>query len=118
MDAQPIPLDQDLSQLEWDGNEVYLDASSNDEVKSILTQALGIMAYWKRELEDQYPKEGFYLLASYSSGDGLFLGKDESPTESITLRFWAWRGSNTVLSLEGFENWKQPSIIESCNPVP
>ena len=68
MDAQPIPLDQDLSQLEWDGNEVYLDASSNDEVKSILTQALGSWLIGKESLKINIPRKAFICLPPIAVG--------------------------------------------------
>ena len=111
----PISGDRDLSQLEWDGNEVYLDAVSDAQVTHILRQAIGIITYWKRELETQYPETPFYILASYDNGDMLFLEDDELPTRSGTLRFWADRGSNTVIYLDDYDDWEQPAILVQCN---
>ena len=117
LDEQPLCSDVDLSQLEWDGNEVYLDARTNTEIASILKQAMGIVAFWKRELETKYPKTPFYIFASYDDGNMLILEDGELPTPSITLRFWAARGNNTVVDLGDFESWEQPAIIEYCNFV-
>ena len=115
MDAQPISADRDLSQLEWGGNEVWLGAQSDEETKSILRQAIGIMAFWKEELEARYPEMPFYILASYDNGDMQIVEEGELPTRNVTMRFWADRGNNTVINLEEFENWKQPAMIEYCN---
>lgn len=59
----------DLSQLEWDGNEVYFGAADEEEVRSILKTAIGILSFWKTELETKYPETPFYLIATYDNGD-------------------------------------------------
>ncbi len=60
----------------------------------------------------RYPDTSFYLFASYSNGDMLILNEGESPTKSITMRFWAHRGENTVIDLSDFDDWDQPAIVE------
>ena len=115
LDKQPLPLDTDLSQLEWDGNEVHLDARSNAEIVNILRQALGIVFFWRRQLETKYPQIPFCIFASYDNGDMLILEEGELPTQSVALRFWADRGSESVMNFENFESWDQPAIIEYCN---
>lgn len=62
MDRKQIKSTQDLSQLEWDGNEIHLDVQTDEGVKSLLTTAVGILLYWKRILEYQYPETRFYVL--------------------------------------------------------
>ena len=65
LDRKQIKSTQDLSQLEWDGNEIHLDAQTDEGVKSLLTTAVGILLYWKRVLEYQYseiPKRSFTFL--------------------------------------------------------
>ena len=71
MDRKQIKSTQDISQLEWDGNEIHLDAQTDEGVKSLLTTTVGILLYWKRVLEYQYPETQFYVFASYDNGDML-----------------------------------------------
>ena len=118
LDRKQIKSTQDLSQLEWDGNEIHLDAQTDEGVKSILTTAVGILLYWKRVLEYQYPETQFYVFASYDNGDMLILDEGELPTCSVTLRFWADRGTDTVINLESFDDWEQPAIVGCCNFAP
>lgn len=114
-DNQPIHSNQDLSQLEWDGNEIYLRAQTEEEVTDILRKAIGILSFWKSELETRYPDTSFYLFASYDNGDMLILDEGESPIKSVTLRFWADRGDNSVINLSYFEHWEQPALLDQCN---
>lgn len=118
MDKSPICSTCDLSQLEWDGNEVYLDAYTDEDVADMLKRAIGILLFWKSELQTRYSDTSFYLFASFDNGDMLVLDEDESPVKSITMRFWADRGENTVLNLSDFDNWDQPAIMEhiKCTP--
>ncbi len=118
LDKHPPCSSIDLSQLEWDGNEVYIEAQTNSEIENILRQAIEIVVFWRNELETKYPETPFYIFASYDNGDILILDEDELPTQSVTLRFWAYRGNNTVTNLEHFESWEQPAIIEYCNFAP
>lgn len=115
LDDHPAHPNQDLSQLEWDGNEVYLDAQTEEAVPDMLRKAIGILAFWKNELETKYPDTPFYLFASYDNGDMQILGEAESPVRSVTLRFWADRGGNPAVDLSAFDEWVQPAMMESCN---
>ena len=118
MDRKQIKSTQDLSQLEWDGNEIHLDAQTVEGVKSLLTTAVGILLYWKRVLEYQYPETQFYVFASYDNGDMRILDEGELPIRSVTLRFWADRGTDTVINLDSFDDWEQPAIVGYCNFAP
>lgn len=115
LDKQPISSDVDLSQLEWDGNEVYLAAQSDTEIANILRQAIGIVTFWRREIKTKYPEIPFYIFASYDNGDMMILDEGEFPAQSVSLRFWADRGGNSVINLEHFDSWEEPAIIEYCN---
>jgi hypothetical protein len=115
LDQNPVKPTQDLSQLEWDGNEVYLDGQTEEEVRAILVKAIGILLYWKKVLEHQYPETQFFVFASYDHGDMLVLEEGELPTRSVTLRFWADRGTDTVINLDSFDDWEQPAIVGYCN---
>ena len=118
LDRKKVQSTQDLSQLEWDGNEIFLNAKTDADIKSILIKAIGIMQYWKRILEQQYPETRFYVFASYDNGDQLILDEGELPTRSVTLRFWADRGTDTVINLDFFNDWEQPAIVGYCNFAP
>ena len=115
MDKQPIPSHQNLSQLEWDGNEIHLEATSPEDVTNILRKAVGIMRFWKEYLEARYPDTPFYLIATFNDGNVQILDADDTPTQSVTLRFWAERGSNDIIALDDFKIWEQPAIIGYCN---
>ena len=115
MDKKQIKSTQDLSQLEWDGNEVCLDAYTDEDVADMLKRAIGILLFWKSELQTRYSDTSFYLFASYDNGDMQVLDEGESPVKSITVRFWADRGENTVINLADFDNWDQPAIMEYIN---
>lgn len=112
MDEYPICADEDLSQLEWDGNEVCLDAYTDEDVADMLKRAIGILLFWKSELQARYSDTSFYLFASYDNGDMLVLDEGESPAKFITMRFWADRENNTVINLTDFDNWDRPTIVE------
>ena len=115
LDDQPILSSEALSQLEWAGNEVYLDTQTDDDIPHILRQAIGILAFWKHELETKYPDMPFYLFASYDDGNAQVLSGNESPVRSFCLRFWAHRDGSAVIDLSDFDYWAQPAIIEFCN---
>jgi len=117
LDRHPIKAGQELSYLEWDGNEVYLSADTNAQTARILRQAIGILKFWRKEVETKYPETAFYLLASYDNGDLLEAEGGESPTRSITLRFWADRGNDKVICLDGFDDRAQPLLFEYCPAV-
>lgn len=106
---------QDLSCLEWDGNEVYLNAENQLEVQRILKKAIGILNFWKNELETKYAEIPFCLFASYDNGDMQIVDEGEVPVKSVTMRFWADRGTDSVINLSEFDNWEQPAIIVRCN---
>ena len=104
----------DLSQLEWDGNEVLLDAYAEDQIPGILRETIGIIKSWTLQLEHDEPDMPFLILASYDDGAEL-VNKEDFPVDfySITFRFWAVRDRNTVVNLVSFEDWEQPACTRS-----
>ncbi len=116
LDQNGVPASEDLSQLEWDGNEVHLEANAEDQIPGILKDAIGIIKAWMRQLEQEEPNTPFLILASYDDGEEL-VNKEDFPDGcySITFRFWAPRGGNTVVDLSSFEDWEQPALLAVCD---
>ena len=116
LDQNGVPASEDLSQLEWDGNEVHLDANAEDQIPGILKEAIGIIKAWMRQLEQEEPNTPFLILASYDDGEEI-VNKEDFPDGcySITFRFWAPRGGNTVVDLSSFEDWEQPALLAVCD---
>ena len=115
LDQNGVPASEDLSQLEWDGNEVHLDAYAEDQIPGILRETIGIIKAWMRQLEQEEPDTPFLILASYDDGAEL-VNKEDFPDGfySTTLRFWSPRGGNTVVNLASFEDWEQPALLAAC----
>ena len=116
LDKGGVPEDQDLSSLEYDGNEIYLDAHSKTEIAGILKRGIGIMKAWKQHLEHNDPEIVFCLLATYDNGD-MLMNKEDHPDGffSLTLRFWAVRDGNTVVDLTSIDEWDQPALWDICH---
>ena len=115
LDQNGVPASEDLSQLEWDGNEVHLDSFAENQIPGILRESIGIIKAWIVQLEREEPNTRFRILASYDDGAEL-VNKEDYPDGfySITLRFWAPRGRNTVVDLVHFEDWEQPALLAAC----
>ena len=116
LDQNGIPASADLSRLEWDGNEVNLDAYTKEQISGILKESIGIIKAWMLQLEKEEPDTPFLILASYDDGAEL-INKEDFPDGcySITFRFWAPRGRDSVVNLTSFEDWEQPAILAACN---
>ena len=122
LDQNGVSASEELSQLEWDGNEVHLDAYAEDQIPEILRESIGIIKAWMVQLEHDEPDMPFLILANYDDGAEL-VNKEDFPDGcySITFRFWVPRGGNTVVNLASFENWEQPALLAvcgKCTPVP
>ncbi len=119
LDQSGVPASEDLSQLEWDGNEVHLDTNAENQIPGILKEAIGIIKAWMLQLEHEGPDVPFLILASYDDGAEL-VNKEDYPDGhySITLRFWASRGGNTVVNLASFEDWEQPALLAALRLNP
>ncbi len=114
LDKHPINPEQDLSLLEWDGNEIWLAAHTHAQTADMLRQTIGIFRFWRKEIEAKYPDIAFYLYASYDKGDLLEPDEGDEPTCSITLRLWADRGNNNIICLDTFDDRDQPLLIDHC----
>ena len=55
MDKNGVSAEQDLSRLEWDGNEIHLDAFCQADIPSILRDMIGILKAWLRQMERDWP---------------------------------------------------------------
>ena len=114
MNACNVSGDRHLGWLEWDGNEIYLSVSSADKVPVLLKRAAGIMRYWKKQLERDYPEMPFIIFASY--GDNLeFIEDDEEENYYVNMRFFALRNGDRLLDFDGMENNAQPVMWYCCN---
>lgn len=76
----------------------------------------------KLQLEHEEPDVPFLILTSYDDGAEQ-MNKADFPDGycSVTFRFWAPRGENTVVNLASFEDWEQPARLAAynkCTPVP
>lgn len=107
--------EKDLSQLEWDGNEVYLSTDRQNEISGILIETIAIMKAWKETLERDYRDEPFYIIMSFDNGDELVNKDDYECWASTTIRFWAPRNANTVANLECLDAFDQPVMVLECN---
>ena len=116
LDQNGVSAAENLSQLEWDGNEVHLNAYAEDQIPGILRESIGIIKAWMLQLEHDEPDMPFLILASYDDGAEL-VNREDFPDGcySITFRFWAVRGGNTVVNLALFEDWEQPALLAACN---
>ena len=116
IDKRGVSGEQDLSQLDWDGNEMNLDAKSKAEIPKIFEKMIGIIKAWKEKLENNYPNTQLYIFASYDNGDELEDNEDfPDGWYSLTFRFYSPRGGNTVVNLESFDEWEQPALMAVCN---
>ena len=116
LDQNGVSASEELSQLEWDGNEVHLDAYAEDQIPEILRESIGIIKAWMVQLEHDEPDMPFLILASYDDGAEL-VNREDFPhgCYSITFRFWAPRGGNTVVDLSSFEDWEEPALLAVCD---
>ena len=116
LDQNGVSASEDLSRLEWDGNEVHLDAYAEDQIPGILIESIRIIKAWMQQLEHEEPDMLFLILASYDDG-GELVNREDFPDGcyAITFRFWAARGENTVVNLASFEDWEQPALLAVCN---
>lgn len=114
MNACNVSGDRHLGWLEWDGNEIYLSVSSADKVPVLLKRAAGIMKYWKKQLERDYPEMPFIIFASYGDNPG-FIEDDEEENYYVNMRFFTLRDGDRLLDFDGMENNAQPVMWYCCN---
>ena len=107
---------RNLSQLEWDANELNYFTYSEERVGDLLRDTIGVLKAWQEMLEREYPHTEFCVFASYDDGSAMIEDEDDYPIMlSTTFRFWATRGNNDVVNLDHFDEWEQPAILIVCN---
>ncbi|ADL03764.1 conserved hypothetical protein [[Clostridium] saccharolyticum WM1] len=108
IDKTPIDASVNLTDLEWDGNEIYL-AHTTDLVE-LVKYGLGIIISWKEQLEREYTQIPFDILLSIDHGD-------EEVNPSATLRFWAIRKQYHYIepSFVELQKFEQPVLMEQVN---
>ena len=109
LDKGIINVDCNLTDLEWDGNEIRLTNSTN--IPELVEQGLEIIITWKKQMEHEYPKISFDIFLSVDKGD-----EDISP--SVTLRFWAVRNGYHYIIPDCMELEKykiNPILMEQVN---
>ena len=102
--------DCDLTELEWNGNEVHI--SYSDNILSTLIHGLGIVSAWKMQLETEYTNTAFDIVLSIDEGD-------EDITPSVTIRFWAIRNHEHCINplKQELEKFCQPVLMEQVNYI-
>ncbi len=97
-----IKEDTDLSWMEWDGNEVYLDG---EDRQLLFEKAIAIMKGWKDLLIKGFPEDRFVIFASYDNGECM--DEEDLAVPSFTLRLWKKRDGQ---GLDENADFDQPVI--------
>lgn len=98
---------KDLTQLEWDCNEIYINDS---EAKIPLLQTgLFTVNSIKTILETKYSSQAFDVVMSFDEGEEFCV------LPSVTIRFYAVRNNSTFIPHGKLEEFNQPVLIESVN---
>lgn len=95
-----------LTDLEWDGNEVYVDIS--EEIDALLNGALAILKQWKIQMAADYPQYEFDIILSIDYGD-------EDIPPSATIRFYCIRDNYRIVEKEqqNINKFVQSILVES-----
>lgn len=103
-----VGCDCNLTDLEWDGNEVYL--CNSYKISDMVITALGIITAWKKQMQKDYTDIPFDILLCIDEGD-------EEISPSVTLRFWAVRNGQHYIDpiVSKLESYKQPILMEQVN---
>ena len=117
LDDVEVSGDCNLSQLEWDGNEIYFDTNEKTEIPTILKKAIGVMSAWKQAMKQNWPKTAFTMLATFDMRVAVINtdGNDPESSASITFRFWAPRDNEPIVNMDCFDDWDQPALADVHN---
>ena len=99
-------LDTELTDFEWDGNEVHICINNEKEIYPVLKVALIAINSWKNILKYKFPNVEFDIVMSISDG----IEFEGAP--SATLRIYAIRNEYYYIELDKIEEFKQPILIE------
>lgn len=97
---------EDLTQLEWDCNEIYINDS--EDIMTLLQTGLFTVKLIKTILETESSSQAFDIIMSIDEGE-------ESVLPSVTIRFYAIRNNNYFISHDDLNLDAQPILIESVN---
>lgn len=100
---------EDLTQLEWDCNEIYIN-NSEDSI-CLLQTGLFTVKLIKAILETKYSSHAFDIIMSFDDGEEL------NVLPSVTVRFYTIRNNNPFISHDKLhlEEFNQPVLIESVS---
>lgn len=96
----------ELSDFEWDGNEIYI--TSSVDITSIVKEALIIMEQLKSQMINEFKETAFDIILSVDLGD------NEIPLSS-TVRFYAIRDNYHIVESNTLEDYSQPLLIMQIN---
>lgn len=109
---------KNLTDLEWDGNEININRWELKEdnkdrtyiLLDVLSEALSLVLDWKLQLEKGYASINFDIVLSVSEGD-------EEILPSVTVRFYAVRDYYHYISsdIKNLESNSQPILIQQVN---
>jgi hypothetical protein len=100
---------EDLTQLEWDCNEIYINDSEN--IILLFQTGLFTVKSIKTILETEYSSQAFDIIMSFDEGEEFCV------LPSVTIRFYAIRNNSTFISHDklSLEEFSQAVLIESVN---
>lgn len=92
----------ELSDFEWDGNEIYI--TSSVDLTSIVKEALIIMEQLQSQMINEFKETVFDIILSVDLGDNEIL-------PSSTVRFYAIRDNYHIVESNTLEDYSQPLLI-------
>ncbi|MDO5293377.1 MAG: hypothetical protein Q4F05_11565 [bacterium] len=97
-----------LTDLEWDGNEVYI--YNSEDIEELVINGLKIIIAWKIQMEKEYMDIPFDIFLSIDTGD-------EEISPSATLRFYVVRnGEHYIIpSQKELDEFEHPVLMEQIN---
>ena len=108
---------RNLTDLEWDGNEIVINRwelkddiiDTTQIIIDVVSEGLALVFDWKLQL-NEYADIDFDIVLSLDEGD-------EDILPSATVRFYAVRDSYHCISTEfkSLESFSQPVLIEKVN---
>ena len=97
---------EELTQLEWDCNELYINSSEDNIV--LIQTGLATVKTIKANLKTRNPSQAFDIVMSFDEGEncGVY--------PSITIRFYTIRNNTAFISHDeiNLDGFNQPVLIE------
>lgn len=107
----------DLSELEWDINDLHIDADGPD-IGPILSRSLAIVQAWQAQMERDFPETPFDIFLYVDEGRDL---AEESALSvpAVTVHFYAVREGRHYIRPESISGENvQPAILMQVNQGP